>query len=346
MDSNMPLVYPIYLDTPMMMGFLASVENGVTEEYSLEEKVADAKDSSGNVSARGKLSSFVSFLLDAEVKGEIAKKISELLESNYKSTVKFPNTALFFRLYNLLKDEKIIKKIGDSNSFKDVSLGDIVEFQGTAYPSPEYQIRHLFSQIIPLFEPLYGINTTTLNQQMLELDNMKPGKNTCITVGGNKIPLQSKKQLDDLKNLIESTIQKEKYQYENFKALGDALEKMLPECSSELMIIKAMDFKTICRIYPMFARNENLQDILDCHWICVGKVIEIIDASGSYNFWKRSPLNYYAKKAFDGFFEGFNKGKSSEDPRDEAKEGMYNLEPIEPNISGPILVIAPLAIFS
>lgn len=250
MVSNMRLVYPIYLDTPMMMGFLASIENGITEEYSLEEKVADAKDSSGNVSGRGKLSGLVSFLLDAEIKGEVAKKISELLESNYKSTVKFPNAALFFRLYNLLKDEKIIKQIGDSNCFKDVSLGDIVEFQGTAYPSPEYQIRHVFSQIVPLFEPLYGINTTNLDQQMLELNNIKPGPNACVTVVGNKSSVQSKKQLDDLRKLIENMKQKEKNQYDQFKVLGIALERMLPEGGSELMTIKVSDFKAICRIYP------------------------------------------------------------------------------------------------
>ncbi len=135
----MPLVYPIYLDTPMMMGFLASLEGGIIEELNLESKVADTEERSGNASVRCKFSNILSLVMDVEGKGEFAKKFSELLESNYKSTVKFPNASLFIRLYDILKQKNFIKSIHEKNQLESISLGDIVEVEGLAVASPVYQ---------------------------------------------------------------------------------------------------------------------------------------------------------------------------------------------------------------
>ena len=75
----MELVYPIYLDTPMMTAFLASLEGGISDETLVESKSADAKENTRSASFGAKLSGLLSSLADVEARGEIARTISENL---------------------------------------------------------------------------------------------------------------------------------------------------------------------------------------------------------------------------------------------------------------------------
>jgi len=44
----MELVYPIYLDIPMMTTFLGSLQGGIIEETNIESKTSDTQEKKGN----------------------------------------------------------------------------------------------------------------------------------------------------------------------------------------------------------------------------------------------------------------------------------------------------------
>jgi hypothetical protein len=132
----MALVYPVYLDTPMMTAFLASLEGGILEEANVEGKSADTKEKSGKASLSAKVSGLLTSVLSLEGGGDFSRKVSESLESQYKGTVRFPNAALFIRLRDLLLEQNLVKQLDTTANLDHVKVGDLLEFQGTARPTP------------------------------------------------------------------------------------------------------------------------------------------------------------------------------------------------------------------
>ena len=109
-DDNIELVYPIYLDTPMMTAFLASLEGGLIDETSVEEKASSGNEKKRSVKTGLKFSGILSGLVGIGADAELARKISEDFESQYKHTVRFPAATLFIRLRNLLIEKSLSRK--------------------------------------------------------------------------------------------------------------------------------------------------------------------------------------------------------------------------------------------
>jgi len=327
----MELVYPIYLDTPMMMAFLASLEGGIIEEANLEGKTADAKERTAKASLQAKISGILSSFLTMEGGGEIGKKVSESLESQYKSTVRFPHAALFIRLRDILLDQEILKIIDSKDCFFDLSVGDIVEFQGLALPNPTYQIRHSFGQILPIIEPFAKLTETQLDQQLAQLKDAKPNKP--IRVGNNEKVFQDQRQINNERESMLIQKQEAGNLVEIYKTLNTILCGFFPEDKIDVLLFKAEEFQVIARVYPSFARDERIQDLHDGHWHCIGKVIGIIDESGKYDLLKGAPIGYLAKDQFPTFASMLNNDK-------------LNIEITDSTVSGPAIIIATLAIFA
>src|SRR5262249_22892843 len=183
----MALVYPIYLDTPMMTSFLASLEGGIMEETNIEGKTISAEEKARSASIGAKVSKLISGFIYLEGKGELAKKVSDTLESQYKSTVRFPNATLFVRLRDLLSEQNLVKPLKSKTDFEAVRIGDLVEFQGITRPNPAYQVRRAVNQILPLFEPYQEIEINRIEQQLAILRSAKQGQP--FGEGDNKIIL-------------------------------------------------------------------------------------------------------------------------------------------------------------
>lgn len=327
----MALVYPVYLDTPMMTAFLASLEGGIMEEANIEGKSGDTKEKSGKASLSSKVSGLLSSILSIEGGGEISKKVSESLESQYKGTIRFPNAALFIRLRDLLLEQKLVKKIDAKTKFENIAIGDILEFQGTAKPTPNYQIRRAFGQLLPLFEPYQKMSETQLEQQQVLLKNAKPNKP--LKIGGEEITFQDQNHLTNARELL-------KYQQQNiqnemvvFQQIGKVLDSLFPEDSTGRLLFKSDSLQVICRVYSAFARNERIQDVYDADWHCLGKVIGIVKDSEKYDLFRGLPIGYLAKNTFSNLASSLN----NED---------LNIEVSEPIVHGPALIMAVLAIFA
>ena len=149
----MELVYPIYIDTPMMTSFLASLEGGLIDETSLEEKTSSSKEKGRSGAGGAKVGGLLSGLLSLEANAEVSQKLSDSLEANYRSTVKFPEASLFIRLRELLRHEGLIQDFS-SIPFDELKMGALIEFGGFVSPNPAFQLRHFAQQISPLMEPI------------------------------------------------------------------------------------------------------------------------------------------------------------------------------------------------
>lgn len=326
----MELVYPIYLDTPMMTAFLASLKGGVIEEASVESKTANSKQKSGKASVGAKISNLISAFVDANAQAELSGSLSENLESQYKGTVKFPEASLFIELRNLLVEQEIIKKINSHKEFNTVSIGDIVEIQGVTRPSPNYELRTAVSQLIPIIKPFLKFQEVQLENQLLNYDQYRT-KNS----KGQEIIKILDEQYDykEIARGLQSQIKALQQQSSSMQELVSIIENLFPNETSTSLILDSDSFSSICRIFPSFARNGEIQEIFDADWRCVGKVIGKLNDKGEYNLFKRLPIGLFAKNVFSNLVEGFNNDE-------------LNISVSEPIIPGPALVVAVLAIFA
>ena len=327
----MELVYPIYLDVPMMTAFLASLEGGLIEKADIERKSGDAKERTRSVSFGVKISDLLSGIVGGGAEAGLSKKLSESLEAQYRSTVQFPNTTLFIRLRSLLMERGVLVSIGSKGDLESVSLGNLVEFQGLAIPSPAYQIRRLFSQLEPIIKAFYNIADSQLDQEVLKLETAKPGDT--IKLGEEEVVIQNNKQKSIIREMVKVAQKAKQSESSLYQMIGQALTGLLPEDATDVVLIQADDFRAMCRVYPEYVRNQRVQDIYDASWRCIGKVIAVIREGEEFDLLRGSPISYFARDQFPALASSLNTENIS-------------VEVTESVIQGPSVIIATMAVFS
>lgn len=327
----MELVYPIYLDVPMMTAFLGSLEGGIVEEADVEGKRMDAGEKVQQASLKAKLSGLVSTLVNAEGGVELSKKLAESMESQYKSKVRISHAALFIRLRDLLLEQKKLKIIKSSECLQEVSIGDIVEFQGLIAANPSYQIRSSFNQLLPILAPFVTLMDSNFEKQLIQLKEAKPKR--AITIDKQVYTFEDQKQINDLRDSIKIQQQQSKNLVSMFKTLNDILAGLFPEDEMDKILFKIDGFSVISHVYPAFARNERIQDLYGGNWHCIGKVIGILDESDEYDLLRDAPISYFARDQFSSFIELLNNDNLS-------------IKLTDSKVQGPAIITAPLAIFA
>ncbi|MDD4650853.1 MAG: hypothetical protein PHQ34_01355 [Methanothrix sp.] len=327
----MELVYPIYLDEPMLMAFLGSLTGGIAEETTVESKTQGSKERATDAQIRAKVSEWISSLIGAEGEAGVSRKATESSESQYKSTVRFPQATLFFQLRELLFEQDLIEVLDSSESLESISLGDIVEFQGLAVANPGYQIRNFFNQLLPAIEPILSFTKPQLDLNMNLLKGAKPGKP--ILMGGKELNFQNQNEI----NSVRDSINAQKQQIENlssiFASINTIFSRLYPADDLDNILFKSGGFDAILRIYPAFARDKRIQDLFDGNWRCIGKVINIIGPSEKYDLLKDAPISYFAKDQFSAIEDIF-------------KNDNIKMNVTDSSVSGPAIIVTPLAIFT
>jgi hypothetical protein len=326
----MELVYPIYLDAPMLMTFLGSLKGGIAEEATIESKTQGTKEKELKAQIQAKISGMLS-LVGIGGEADLCKKEVENLESQYKSTVRYPHAALFVQLRELLIEQKLIKTLDSSESLKSVSIGDIVEFQGLAVANPGYQIRHSYGQLLPAIESYLSWIESQLELQVILLNGTKPNKP--VIIDGKERKFQDLKEINTARDTIKAQQQQMKSLASMLTSLNVIFSRLFPEDYIDNVLFKSSGFNAISRVYPVFARDKRIQDLLDGHWRCIGKVINKLDESEKYDLLKDAPISYFAKDQFSTYASLLN----NENIKIEVTDSM---------VLGPAIIIAPLAIFT
>jgi len=327
----MELVYPIYLDVPMMTAFLASLEGGLIEKADIERKSGDAKEITRSASFGVKISQLLSGIVGGGIKADFSKKMSESLEAQYRSTVQFPDTTLFIRLRSLLMEKGVLVSIHSKSDLEGTSLGNFVEIQGLAVPSPVYQIRRLFSQLEPIIKAAYNITDSQLDQEILRLETAKPGD--VFKLGEEEVVIQNNKHKSTISEIIKITQKSKQNESSLYQMIGQALTILLPEDATDVVLIQSDEFRAMCRVYPEYVRNQRVQDIYDASWRCIGKVIATIRDGEKFDLLKGAPISYFARDQFPALVSSLNTESIS-------------VEVTESVIKGPSIIIATMAVFS
>ncbi len=326
----MELVYPIYLDTTMMMGLLASLDEGLVEEATLEKVQGDSVQKKKGLSVGVKVSKLLSAFIDAEAKGDMSSQASHSVQSQYTSTIKYPSISLFIKLRELLKEKEYIKEMKSSSDVDSVELGDLIELGGIATPNPSLQISKVVNQLIPLIDPFLKMKENDLQAKALELRHIKPF--TYTEEDGSVVQID-KRRIQDMQELKKIEISSVQIEREKYQIMSEMYKGLFPDEESDSILVSNDFVKSINIVYRQFARLNRIHDIFNGSWKCLGKVIGILKRDEEYDLLSGVPVGYMAKGEFDKLSTAFN----NEQLRIDIPNSV---------LKGPAFKIATIAIFA
>ena len=322
---NNDLTYQIYLDVPMMTNFLASIQGGYIEEA--ETSTTDSNSTRDDI----KKNKGIGFnkILRGNIGKTTSNEITEQLESHYKTNVKFPQSLLFKNLRNELTQNKQIKNVCNKDNIKKIDVGDIIEFNGIAFPDPSFVIQSFFQQLTPIIEPYYRVQITQ-NKQLSEMVKKASNNKPIPQNDGTRIDGTNKKEV--LKN-IEIANEQLNNEFDQVKMISSLMDSLLHNSSEVSNIIFESDnFKIVGKVHIDYSRHKSLNDIYYGNWRVLAKVIGKISQTSPYDLLKNSPLALFNRKDKENFF----KSLKSED---------IQFPKVESEIKEDSLVIVPIAIF-
>ncbi len=328
----MELVYPIYLDVPMMTGFLASLEDGIIEEAELENRTGDSKEKSGSAAGKVASSGLLRGLLEVGGGLEAAKKVAESVESSYKGVVRYPTSALFIRLRRLLLESNgQVKTLTDEVDLHDINTGDIIEFDGIVRANPTHQIQTSIQQLFPVLST--AIKKTEADLEVEKATVRAAANGSTVLVQQEDRTIHNKKEKEELLAAIENKQNEIRTQFQLYDTIGEVIAGLLRQDIWNTIIIETGKYKAICRIYPNFIRNERVEELHDANWTCMGKVIGKVQLGETFDLLKGIPIGYFAK----GVFKDITKALNTE---------ALKIEIGESEVKGPAIIIAVMALYS
>ncbi|SRR6266496_5094859 len=148
MADVVKLLYPIYLDVPMIVSFVAATEGGYALENAVKRTQATTEDTKGEIAGEVGLSGLLSNLVKADVKSS-ANLEDQLVQSHESQIIlKHTEASLFMGLRNKLYSQGRIISLDDCEQSQWDALqlspfSDLVELSGYISRSPINEIARL-----------------------------------------------------------------------------------------------------------------------------------------------------------------------------------------------------------
>lgn len=143
------LSYPLYLDVSMMISFLASLDDGVSYDASVQRTSGSRRDGSGEIEGGARLPAFLSLLpfdLRGRITGEFSSEDAEVLNLVKRHT----EASLFNKLRTMLHDRDMVIVLSDDEGPPStIHPGAIVELNGVIARNPLEQLVNIMQRIRP-----------------------------------------------------------------------------------------------------------------------------------------------------------------------------------------------------
>lgn len=144
------LTHPVYLDVPMMVSFLAALDDGVAYTSEVAERLSSSKEGEGDASLKAGVPSLAQWLgltLNADGKYRRRSVKDESVEA--KLIREHTSASLFNILRRRLISTGSVKTLSPGQDLSLLKVGDLVEVRGTISGDPLRRVMALMSVIAP-----------------------------------------------------------------------------------------------------------------------------------------------------------------------------------------------------
>lgn len=358
------LRYPLYLDVPMMVSFLATLENGVSFEEKVQTKSGNKLQTSrgGELGAKvppiPALSSLLSFDLRGKLTIDRGSENSEELQMVRQHT----EASLFNRLRNLLNAPEVdaVARLGnDAAQWETLRIGELVEITGEVIRNPLVEILSLYSRLMePVLVPQQEEKRKKITREREELDRTIEARITRKTTP-SKTPPQRNSQSNaspadqQAVQLLEQMLSPELLeaarreeinkqaaeldQQEQLMQIVRVIRDDVQAAHTQDVLLHLSDLPDHSCVLTLAGNSgfdkRHLDDLLGAELVVLGKVTKILREGETINLLRRSSLGFLSEAMGDELMklrqiQGLN----------------LRLDRIQ--IKAPAIQLLPLAIFA
>jgi hypothetical protein len=316
------LSHPVYLDTPMLVSFLASLEDGVSYSSEVASKYSASRGREGEGSGKASLPS-IATLLGLNLSAEGRYKRTSADEEGVESKFVREHTAasLFNRLHlRLANSPGSITKITSPEALSEISSGSLVELQGEITGNPLKQILDFMAAIGPYF----GIDidhseSETPRSQQRSARPAKGGKNRQTVP---QVASMSGEQAPDLS--IPDMLKIIKREVERSPVL-------------DLLMQSPGGIRAVLTVSRDLLSPEAEAYIIGGQFSVLAKVSAVLDEGSSISLLRRTVFGFGGRELSEQMFADFDKAMAESDGID--------LSLATSVIDGPAIQLLPLAIY-
>ncbi|GLY51877.1 hypothetical protein [Lentzea sp. NBRC 102530] len=146
------LVHPTYLNTPMLINFLASIDDGVSFSSDVAQKYDRIRKTTGEGTASGAVPSVASLLgLNLSASGKLSHERNNQETTESKFVRQHTAASLFNRLRTTLDKAKLIKVVTSIEDLQKVQPGALIECAGVIEKNPMDVVADLYEDARPYF---------------------------------------------------------------------------------------------------------------------------------------------------------------------------------------------------
>ncbi|MGC1120408.1 MAG: hypothetical protein WBA22_04875 [Candidatus Methanofastidiosia archaeon] len=261
------LAIPIYLDTNTLLDLLASIDEG----FSVAEKTTTRSFGSSTMELSGGTEFGIQNVLNLfkiNLRGSAARD----QQSGKKREVIRYHTygSLLNHLRISLTESKLIKKIVDEKSWKDISASDFIEARGEFIPNPLIASLQTINRLFGLFFSNVGLIT-----------------------GG--MPSQQKMEM--------------KKQVEEFKAIREIFDSIIKDIRHEsiqtyvVKLTELTEHRIVVSLFPEYLRDRTGTELPYGEFKLLGKVAKKLDKGNSINLLQGSALSGLGEEVLSPFLD-------------------------------------------
>jgi hypothetical protein len=316
-DMFSSLVHPVYLDVPMLVSFLAALDDGINFQSEVAEKSGSTRRRVSEAGLQARLPSLASLLgLGLSGSGKYSREGSDEESAESKFVREHTASSLFniFRQRLASATSGILRAV-DSNSFEEISPGNLVEVTGEIKGNPLRQVVDLFSALAPLMGiPLE--DSTPDEQPSPAVSRRKQGRS------GNPAVRSTQPAPPDEEDGLRETAQIMR------TLIRDAARSPV----IDLLMSTGADLSTVLTVSRAYLSEEAEAYLLGGCFTVLGKVTEVLRSGDGINLLRRTALGFGGEELSGNIFQG-----------------LSDLGPgftlADPKVNSPALQILPLAIY-
>lgn len=350
------LFHPVYLDTPMMVSFLASLQGGVSfeDEATRRSSTSDTKEREGG--AKVKIPGLGS-LLGFDASGRMGSKRTGDDSEEVTAVRQYTAASLFNALQSVLRDEGIVRQITTEGDLTAVAAGDVVEIEGEFVGNPLEEVLDFFGRALPYFEITQRDEVQEAESEFEALaedarklfDDAEALDAKAKHGSKSKNPARQAEATDLARQAKETGEQAQAKQAEavaaytpvaeqatqevGIRILGQAVED-LASTSVHDTVIEGQGFKAVLTLSSEFFTDPTRAQLRDGYFRAVGKVTRVLTEGDEINLMRRTVMGAMGAEGGRDLINGM------------VEEGELDFKTFDPIIEAPAIQVLPLAIYT
>ncbi|MDI5968619.1 hypothetical protein POF50_004540 [Streptomyces sp. SL13] len=319
--SNYKLTHPLYLDTQMMISFLAYIEGGVSLESEETIKSEGSKEKKGSGSAKIKFPTLSTILgLEASATAELASKNGETRE--LKEARHHTSASLFNALYDYLDGDDQIRRVTKVEELPDLKPGQLVEISGRYAGNPLEHLLALFNQWFTYFP-----NGEPEPEEGRSRQRRQGGGNRGRGSGQGQVTTPEQA-------MIAAAQRAEEQQLEYFKRLMQQMKEDIDNSPvHDVLLERPEGIRAILTVSSDYYSTKTNEFLMAGEFTALGKVTRVLGAGDKINLARRTVFGTAGEAAIEELVNGV------------ANTPEIHVDAANPVVESPALQILPMAIF-